>query len=405
MCLITFIPKGIEIPKDSLEGGACSNPDGHGWAVASAEHGLVMGKSMDADKAIDEFIKERERQGDGVVALFHSRFATHGTKNLANVHPFYVPDVRGGGNQANTVIAHNGVMPGIWHPGKDDDRSDTRVFADMTAAWYLTERGVPSRRGSRALGDMIGKGNKLVFISTRMPGEPHVRIVNASSGTWHEGVWFSNEWFRRKRYTPTTGSYSTTAMTCAKEGCKNTFYLKGETLCMHHRPSQATTSKATAPKRGGVKKSTPSKPVTTGTKPGYVSPYKALTPPEEIDEEIQGLLDEIEVTLSEVTDCYPDRVCEVCRTKGTVHLTTSVCVNCRTCLDCWESVEHCECFNWAGYLARLKAETDELAEALAREAEWDAQAEKAKAEAAEEKYLAAQGEKVPSPKPKTKGRR
>lgn len=367
MCLITLIPPNIELPLEGIRLGADSNPDGHGWAVASAEFGLVIGKSMDAEQAIEGLIAERERQGPGSVAMAHSRLGTHGTKNLDNVHPFYVPDGYGTGHDNDTVVAHNGIMPSLWHPSVKDTRSDTRVFADRTATWYITERGVPSRRGGKMLGEMIGKGNKLVFLSTRFGGRPMVRIINVDSGTWEGGVWYSNEWFKRKR--PTT-HYSRDGKTCAKPGCNSLFYTDNETECYVHRTES---SPANGTKTTETKTKAEAKPVTSLAPPEWTG--YGVYPPGETDQ----MLDEIDEALAEagvvVSDCDPDRVCEVCRTKGSVHLPTNVCLHCRWCLDCWDRIEACDCFDYGAWLAERDAEASELAEALAREAEADAKAE------------------------------
>lgn len=424
MCLITLVPLNIAIPVTGIESGACSNPDGHGWAVASEAHGLVMGKSMNAEEAIAAFVAERARQGDNSVALFHSRLGTHGSKNLANVHPFYVPDAYGTDNGYNTVVAHNGIMPSLWHPDRNDDRSDTRVFADQTAAWYITERGVPSRRGGKALGEMIGRGNKLVFISTRMAGRPQVRIINADSGTWDQGVWFSNDWFKRKR--PTTyRSTPTSGRACDQEGCKVTFYSathqskcsqhrvkvicgekecgsevlsEGETLCYQHRPKkiceEKTCHSVVAAKDTHCYRH----------KPSYVSPYAekdstmpqswmgyGVFPDPEIDEETTTLLDDIEATLEDsvvVSDIDKDRLCDVCRTKGVVHIPTNLCLNCKWCLDCWVHMDHCTCFDYQKWLADRDQEAADLAAALAADVGEDAEMDRLAAERAEEEYLA-----------------
>lgn len=185
MCMITYIPAGIAIPYDGLENGAVINNDGHGWAVASSD-GLEVGKSMDFTEAVLGLDEARERHGRGSLALFHSRFATHGVLDEFNVHPFHV--------NPETVLAHNGILPSRWLPFKGDKRSDTRVLVDRTMPDFLTENGIPSRRGAKQLGKMIGLGNKLVVL-TAANGTPRARIINAHMGTHADGVWYSNDGF------------------------------------------------------------------------------------------------------------------------------------------------------------------------------------------------------------------
>lgn len=199
MCMITYVPANIDIPWDGIENGAIFNDDGHGWAVASKK-GIEVGKSMNYDLAALGLAQAREDHGPDSLVLFHSRFATHGTKDEYNVHPFYVDPAPSGISDAggDTVMAHNGVLPMAWHPKHGDKRSDTRVFGDVVARLY-TENGVPSRRGGKAMGTMIGGGNKLVFLTAK-DGLPKVRIVNAHLGTFAGGVWYSNDGFLPSRW-------------------------------------------------------------------------------------------------------------------------------------------------------------------------------------------------------------
>lgn len=205
MCMITYVPANIDIPWEGIENGATFNDDGHGWAIASKQ-GLEVGKSMEYDLAALTLAVAREKHGPDSLVLFHSRFATHGKKTEFNVHPFYVdaeePSVYDEADEVDeakrapldTVMAHNGILPMRWQPTKGDVRSDTRIFADRVGRLY-TGNGVPSRRGGKSMGQMIGNGNKLVFLTAK-DGQPKVRIVNAHLGVFTDGVWYSNDGYR-----------------------------------------------------------------------------------------------------------------------------------------------------------------------------------------------------------------
>jgi glutamine amidotransferase len=189
--MITLIPANIDIPKDGLENGASTNTDGHGFAIASAHLGMEVFKSMRFTETLDALIEARGRHGMNSVVLFHSRWGTHGEFGVYNVHPFYVDE-----KDPSTVVAHNGIMPGRFHPLGKDRRSDTRIFVDwVTKPFCENQHGVPSPRGSKQLGKTIGSGNKLVFLSVKS-GQPKVRIVNAHLGIQSGGVWYSNSGFR-----------------------------------------------------------------------------------------------------------------------------------------------------------------------------------------------------------------
>jgi glutamine amidotransferase len=190
--MATYIPKGVDIPVDGLTNGSITNNDGHGWAVARGED-MLVGKSMHFEIALEGFIEAREYLGLSSVAMFHSRFGTHGEYGEYNVHPFYV------GDDESTVMAHNGILPLAYHPEHKDRRSDTRIFTDRIAGFVDNDNGIPSRRGGKLLGSMIGLGNKLVFMSVRS-GEPKVRVVNAHMGIQDQGVWYSNSGYVRSAW-------------------------------------------------------------------------------------------------------------------------------------------------------------------------------------------------------------
>lgn len=186
--MISLIPSGVDVPWDGLINGTLTNRDGHGWAVAAGDT-LVVGKSMKAEEALEQFEEARNTAGRSSLALFHSRIGTHGSRTVANVHPFYV------GEEQTTVVAHNGILPLPYRPApKDDDRSDTRVFADMHARDVNNAQGLPSRRISQRIAQQIGVANKLVFLSVRS-GKPRARIINPNAGCFSGGVWFSNHGF------------------------------------------------------------------------------------------------------------------------------------------------------------------------------------------------------------------
>jgi hypothetical protein len=180
--MISYVPGGVDIPVRGITNGSIINNDGHGWAVAAGDT-LLVGKSMVFEEALDEFLEARLALGQGAVAMFHSRFGTHGEEGEYNIHPFHFAE--------DSVMAHNGILPSKFHPNYQDRRSDTRIFVDRHARFVDNPNGVPSRRGAAVLGRRIGLGNKLVFISTRS-GSPKVRIVNADQGVQTDGLWYSN---------------------------------------------------------------------------------------------------------------------------------------------------------------------------------------------------------------------
>lgn len=184
MCLLTFCPAGIMPDTDALTNGATFNDDGHGYAIVVPEQDrLIIGRGWDAREMIEEFATFREIHPNGP-AMFHSRFATDGSVNLLNVHPFTV------GGDPRTVLAHNGVMP--LRPTKGDLRSDTRIVAeDHIPRAYGTLR---RRRARLALERWLTKYNKVVILTVDRRFRENAFILNEQSGTWtKEGIWYSND--------------------------------------------------------------------------------------------------------------------------------------------------------------------------------------------------------------------
>ena len=189
MCILSMIPAGIELTDtatESLFNGGISNPHGHGWAIASPNDGfLVMGRGLSLDETMETFIKARIRYPNGP-ALFHSRWATHGSVRIGNCHPFMV------GNSHRTVLAHNGILPKSAHPMPGDDRSDTAIMAADILPRQFRRLDKPSV--NKALTDYCGYGNKLVLLTVESRYRENVYVINETAGQWDgtTGIWHSN---------------------------------------------------------------------------------------------------------------------------------------------------------------------------------------------------------------------
>lgn len=195
MCILSYLSPGVDVDEDGLMNGGISNPHGHGWAITAGDH-IQMGKSLDIVEALEGFSAARKANPGGH-ALFHSRWATHGSVSTANVHPFNV-----GRQSGLTVVGHNGILPAAAHPAKGDDRSDTRLFADEILSTRY--RRLDKKRAMTALADWIGSYNKLVVLTVHPRYRSNAYIVNESAGNWDSatGLWHSNfDYLDQPKYT------------------------------------------------------------------------------------------------------------------------------------------------------------------------------------------------------------
>jgi hypothetical protein len=180
MCLLIAKPRGSKIDPADLITGADSNP--HGAGIAYTRHGRVYVLKDPKWGAKDiQSIIDREVP-DGEAAIVHFRFATHGSKNYANAHPFPMKN--------GWAAAHNGVINIACYA----DESDTRSFLRNYVSDHIPKgKGnlIPKERldfWSKA----VGTYNKLALLAPS--GE--IQFVNEQQGHWESGVWLSNTYHR-----------------------------------------------------------------------------------------------------------------------------------------------------------------------------------------------------------------
>jgi len=185
MCILTFMPDGIDIAYDRAKECARANPDGFGFAI-HARVAIIKDHDMDFEKLWLRWVDMRKSyQGP---ALFHFRIATHGNTDINNCHPF---DVDG---NPNTVVAHNGILP-MTMP-LNDSRSDTKLFADFVLPAI---GGVESLDIKENLDNLENWaiGNKLVILTVEEKASYDWYIINEHAGHWDAGMWWSNSSYKR----------------------------------------------------------------------------------------------------------------------------------------------------------------------------------------------------------------
>lgn len=189
MCLLTFLPAGVQPDAQALTNGAEVNDDGHGFALV-ADHNLIVERGMHAPDVIAAFLALRRRFPDGP-ALFHSRLGTHGTRGLDNCHPFPI------GGDSRTVVAHNGILPANAQPGKGDPRSDTRIAADTVLPTFGSLR---HRRTRLRVQRWMSVHNKMVVLTVDRRFRQSAYILNEQAGVWDGQIWYSNHGYLPVRY-------------------------------------------------------------------------------------------------------------------------------------------------------------------------------------------------------------
>lgn len=172
MCVAIYKPAGKAIPADVIRLVAKRNSHGTGLAVLRRGTFDIWRTLTDTDEAI-----RRAADATDAPAVMHFRFATHGKRDLSNVHPFFLDA------DESTVYAHNGV---ISEAPTEAERSDTRVFGD-----HLLAKLVPDWHEDpitvKLIENVLGH-NKVILL--RADGT-HT-LLNERIGMWTDGIWYSN---------------------------------------------------------------------------------------------------------------------------------------------------------------------------------------------------------------------
>lgn len=204
MCIIAYIPKGGPLPKrETLEFCWESNPHNAGFMYVK-DGRLVIHKKEKRDEFLDLFYKTYTPDSPFVM---HMRYATHGSVSLENTHPFRV--------DKTLAFVHNGVIHRCApdkKQEKEEDISDTRNFQQQVLR-KLPKEWFHSGLMHVLLQEYIGQ-SKIVFLHN----SGTVIILNEDKGDWvnpennskveaNKGIWYSNDYYKRKRVPDTVQNY------------------------------------------------------------------------------------------------------------------------------------------------------------------------------------------------------
>lgn len=172
MCVIAFVPKGVETPnKETITAMYMANRDGCGCADGN---GNVL-KTLSFKK----LMKQIEKRTTDTSLLLHFRIATQGSVKVRNCHPF-VDDKTG------IIFAHNGCLS--MQP--KNDKTDSEIFfRDYFLHWLHDCNGNINDPLLWQQVDAVRNGSRLVFLQGNEA---------TFAGNWQkiDGVFYSNTYWQ-----------------------------------------------------------------------------------------------------------------------------------------------------------------------------------------------------------------
>lgn len=179
MCLAIAKPAGKSVPDVILRNAYFGNNDSIGIGYFDSAGTQRIHRYVEPNTT--RFQRAMDIVGglDGVDAIIHFRYSTHGENADHNCHPFPMT--------GDAMIAHNGIISGYSCPR--NKWSDTRLYLDNILMPLCRKEGVATilkYLDDIACGDV--SPGKLVALHRN--GEFH--FANEKAGVWKDGVWYSN---------------------------------------------------------------------------------------------------------------------------------------------------------------------------------------------------------------------
>lgn len=196
MCLILVRDPNVQLDFEHIKHAALNNPHGWGYIIPDRGHLEIRrffnAKGTDPEEVynvLDENIDKR--------LFLHLRYATAGSRDKNNVHPFPVLQKRKHGMQA--WLMHNGTLNDF--SSHKSRMSDTYHFTEEVVR-PLLERSMALRGKTKCINDPFV--NKII---EKYSGWSKFLLVDnygnyqtIGGGTQKEGYWVSNDYSFQKSY-------------------------------------------------------------------------------------------------------------------------------------------------------------------------------------------------------------
>jgi predicted glutamine amidotransferase len=152
MCIITVLPPNVHLTREQIADALVNNQHGVG-VMYSYRRQLYVAYSMSRDpRRLLSWLNSMPGRTTRVV---HFRKQTAGNISRENLHPFVIHGRFG--------LMHNGTLDHSIAPrGKDEPRSDTRIFADDLLATMTPE--MLTKPALWKLIDAAGEDNRIVML-------------------------------------------------------------------------------------------------------------------------------------------------------------------------------------------------------------------------------------------------
>ena len=187
MCLIVVKPKNSKSYLNYERFCMALNTNPHSIGILYKKDNKIKVKKFikpkDIKKKIFNIIKNKDEYA------IHFRYATHGSIDTKNCHPFRVVD--------GLYLMHNGILSKYGDMNKT--QSDTRNFIDYYLRPIIEKYGIEiiyTEEFKESVEKEIGLGNKIVLIDKDF----NFIIFNENLGTWIDNNWLSNT-YSTKEYT------------------------------------------------------------------------------------------------------------------------------------------------------------------------------------------------------------